>query len=539
MQTPKQVVTAPMSNKRVFYAVAILLVCHFLLIIFTFSDYGMCWDQPGLHKYGQAVMRFYASLGHDTAVRHEVLKIYGGLFEIVSNAVESFTHLGWLEARNLTSALFGLLGVWAAFRLGAIAFGPIVGLTAALFLTLTPTYYGHEFINPKDIPFAALYLLSLRYIVEMGLDFPDLRWSTTVKAGLAIGATLGMRAGGIILFPLLIGTLLVSLLWNIKGSDVRILVRTLLTRGLPHSVGILVLAWMVMLLSWPFAWKAHFGKPFFRAPFVALKEFSNYPWNSTVFFEGRLIRWNELPPNYLITLFANCLPEFILAGWLLGMIALPRVCYPRQKALNSKSLSGVVLFVAGAAPLAVIMLEHAPLYDNFRHVLFALLPLIILAAAGVWAFLESFQNETIRLVCIIAYTLAFLTTIADMRALHPYEYTYFNRLIAGGMEQANRRFEMEYWGTAFREAAIWLKEYYRPSGVSEIVYDTNALQEMTDYFVQESPAEGVKLRHPVAGEKVNVYLFFRRRNQLTEPEFGHIVYTIKREGVPFLDIVEM
>jgi hypothetical protein len=110
MQTPKQVVTAPMSNKRVFYAVAILLVCHFLLIIFTFSDYGMCWDQPGLHKYGQAVMRFYASLGHDTAVRHEVLKIYGGLFEIVSNAVEGFTHLGWLEARNLTSALLGLLG---------------------------------------------------------------------------------------------------------------------------------------------------------------------------------------------------------------------------------------------------------------------------------------------------------------------------------------------------------------------------------------------------------------------------------------------
>jgi hypothetical protein len=65
--------------------------------------------------------------------------------------------------------------------------------TAALFLTLAPTYYGHEFINPKDLPFAALYLLSLRYIVQMALDFPDLRWSYTLKAGLALGGAPGRR----------------------------------------------------------------------------------------------------------------------------------------------------------------------------------------------------------------------------------------------------------------------------------------------------------------------------------------------------------
>src|SRR5215472_13615064 len=152
-----------MSNKLANQLVAVLLGLHFLLIIATFRDYGMSWDQPIQHEYQQAVVRFYASLGHDTSAQTHELRIYGGLFEILSWAVERLTHLGWLEARNLTSALFGLLGTWASFRLGAIAFGPLVGLTAALFLTLTPTYYGHEFINPKDIPFAALYLLSLYY----------------------------------------------------------------------------------------------------------------------------------------------------------------------------------------------------------------------------------------------------------------------------------------------------------------------------------------------------------------------------------------
>ena len=538
-QNPKQVVPASPLKKPVFYAIAILLIGHFVLIILTFRDYGMCWDQPGLHRYGQAVVRFYTSFGHDTLVRHDDLKLYGGLFEIATNAVQSQTHLGWLEARTLSGALFGLLGIWTAFRLGALAFGPIVGLTAALFLALTPTYYGHEFINPKDIPFAALYLLSVRYILQISLDFPDLLWSTTFKAGLAIGATLGIRAGGLILFPFLVGGLGLSLLLNIKAKQRGILAWKLLTKGLPHSVAILILAWLIMLLSWPFAWKAHYGIPFFRAPFVALAEFSNYPWNGTVFFEGNMIRWNELPRTYLITLFANCLPEFILAGWVLGLVALLKLCFLRHKVSNAETLSAIMLLIAGAAPIVVIIVEHAPLYDNFRHVLFALLPLIVLAAAGVWTFLKFFQNETVRLICIVAYTLGMVTTIADMWALHPYEYTYFNRLIAGGMEQANQRFEMEYWGTAFREAAIWLKEYYRPPGVLEIVYDTNALREMTHYFMEQAPPEGVKFHHPVDGEKVKVYLLFRRGNQLTEPGFGHIVHTIKREGVPFLDIVEM
>jgi hypothetical protein len=539
MQSFKDVLIGPISNKRVYHAVAILLACHFLLIIFTFRDYGMSWDQPGLHEYGQTVVRFYASLGRDVTARTHELRIYGGLFEILSSAVERLTHLGWLEARNLTSALFGLLGTWASFRLGAIAFGPMVGFTAALFLTLTPAYYGHEFINPKDIPFAALYSLSLCYVVRMALDFPDLRWNNTIKAGLAVGAALGVRAGGIILFPLLAGGLFASLLWNVSRRDPRVLARKLLTTGVTHAGAVLVLAWLVMLLAWPFAWKARYGTPFFRAPFIALAQFSYYPWDSTVFFEGRLIKWTELPSHYLVTLFANSLPEFILAGWLLGLVALLRLSYSGRRALNCKSLAGMILFVAGVAPIAFIILTHAPLYDNFRHVLFAVPPLIILAAAGALAFAESFENETIRLVCLVAYTLAILTTIADMRALHPYEYTYFNRLIAGGMEQANRQFEMEYWGTSFREAAIWLNQYYRPPGVSEIVYTSNAIPELVDYYMRQAPAGGVKFRRALAGEKVKVYLVLRRQSQQTEPGWGRIVHTIERKGVPFLDIVEL
>jgi hypothetical protein len=141
-------------------------------------------------------------------------------------------------------------------------------------------------------------------------------------------------------------------------------------------------------------------------------------------------------------------------------------------------------------------------------------PLIILSAAGFWAFVESFKNKTIRLVCVVTYTVAILTTIADMRALHPYEYTYFNRLVAGGMEQANQRFEMEYWGTSFREAADWLNEYYRPVGVTEIVYTSNSLPQMVDYYMRQAPAGGGAFAGPFQAKKPkSTYSFAAKANK--------------------------
>jgi MFS family permease len=541
--------TEPRASKLACRGLIVLLVCDFLLIVFTFRDYGMSWDQAPTRAYGKTVVDFYSSLGQDTTARTRDPNnayLYGGLFEILSPGVERLTHLGWPEARDLTSALFGLVGIWATFRLGAMAFGPIVGLSSALFLTVTPVYYGHAFINPKDIPFAALYVLSLSYVLDLALEFPELRWSTTIKAGLAIGATLGMRVGGLILFPLLAGSLLASAFWNFKRLDVRAIGKKLLTSGLAHFGAVLICAWLVMLFFWPFAWKKHkgipfFGVPDFSAPFVALKEFSKYGWQGRVFFEGHQLRPSELPAHYLLTLFVNSLPEFVLAGWILGIIALVLVFYRRRRVRTRTSLSAIIIFVAGAAPIAAIIVSHALLYDNFRQVLFTIPPLIVLSAAGVWAFTRTFQNQMIHLVLVIAYTFGIITTIADMRALYPYEYIYFNRLIAGGMEQANRRFEMEYWGTSFREAALWLKQYYRPPGVSEILYSlfpSSVVPEMADYYLQQPADDGVKFRRVLEKEKPDVCLVLRRGRQHIDTPPGHIVHTIKREGIPLLEIVE-
>jgi hypothetical protein len=51
--------------------------------------------------------------------------------------------------------------------------------------------------------------------------------------------------------------------------------------------------------------------------------------------------------------------------------------------------------------------------------------------------------------------LAVLPGVTGILRLHPYEYIYYNTFI-GGEAGAFRRFEMDYWGTSYRQAADWL-----------------------------------------------------------------------------------
>jgi hypothetical protein len=208
---------------------------------------------------------------------------------------------------------------------------------------------------------------------------------------------------------------------------------------------------------------------------------------------------------------------------------------PSSRVLSNVPSRIFQVSIASQVPsVGIIVRLHG---HNFRHVLFTLPPLIILSATGVWAFARSFANETVRLALVVVYVVGILTTIADMRALHPYEYTYFNHFIAGGMLQANQRFELEYWGTSFREAVLWLNAYYRPPGVSEIVYSSNAEPELVDYYMRQWHPGEVRFRRASDGENANVYLLLRRQRQQSALSWGKIVQTIGREGVPFIDIV--
>jgi hypothetical protein len=48
----------------------------------------------------------------------------------------------------------------------------------------------------------------------------------------------------------------------------------------------------------------------------------------------------------------------------------------------------------------------------------------------------------------------------DLITLHPYQTCYFNRLLAGGLAQAGKKFDTDYWGQSYQAGAQWILEKY-------------------------------------------------------------------------------
>jgi hypothetical protein len=74
--------------------------------------------------------------------------------------------------------------------------------------------------------------------------------------------------------------------------------------------------------------------------------------------------------------------------------------------------------------------------------------------------------------------LAVLPGIVDGIRLHPYEYIYYNRLV-GGVHGAFRNYELDYWGTSYREAAAYLSSTAPANASVWVEGPTHLLQEYT------------------------------------------------------------
>jgi hypothetical protein len=105
-------------------------------------------------------------------------------------------------------------------------------------------------------------------------------------------------------------------------------------------------------------------------------------------------------------------------------------------------------------PLAGFILSRTPLYDNFRQIFF-ILPPVFLMAGIVFDKIKGTALQTALIALVV------LPGVIGIIRLHPYEYIYYNSII-GGESDAFRRFELDYWGTSYREAADWLNETAPP-----------------------------------------------------------------------------
>jgi hypothetical protein len=136
--------------------------------------------------------------------------------------------------------------------------------------------------------------------------------------------------------------------------------------------------------------------------------------------------------------------------WFLFTAGLAAVVYRSIKQREENRVLLALTTVWLILPLIGFVVTRSPLYDNFRQVFFILPPVFMIAGAA----FEKIKRPALQAALI---GLMVLPGIVDGVQLHPYEYIYYNRFI-GGVQGAFRKYELDYWGTSYREAANYLNE---------------------------------------------------------------------------------
>jgi hypothetical protein len=435
----------------------VLLVALALLIaVLTFRDYGVTWDEDVHNWYGNFVLDYYLSLfTNRTALHWRDLYNYGAIFDTAAAAVNRVSPIGVYETRHLLNALIGILGVVGCGKLGRALGGARAGLIAALLLLLTPNYYGQMFNNPKDIPFAVGVVWATYYTVSIVPLLPRPPIPMLIKLGMAVGMTMGVRIGGLLLVCELGLLLALDSLWRMIAARRAVLLITSSWAAFWRVfLPVVLVAYPVMLLFWPWGQIDPIENPL-----RALAFFSHQSFPFQTLFAGRFVPASDLPWTYLPTYITVALPELILVLLLCApVIAAAAVWSKRYRIYREQALSHFVLGFGIAFPVGFAISIKVVLFDGMRHFIFVL-PLIAVAAALVGgqacARLARFRYRWPIYGALAIYGLAHISV---MVMLHPNQYIYYNGFV-GGVEGAQRKFKLDYWANSYAEAVQGLEHY--------------------------------------------------------------------------------
>ena len=132
----------------------VVLAVVALVAAATFRSYGLGWDDYTHAEYAELLIRLYASGFTDqAALSFANLYMYGGGFDVIAELMHRALGSDLFETRRLLGAIVGIAGLAVTWRVARRVGGPLAGLAAVVILALTPNYYGHMFMNPKDAPF--------------------------------------------------------------------------------------------------------------------------------------------------------------------------------------------------------------------------------------------------------------------------------------------------------------------------------------------------------------------------------------------------
>ena len=470
---------------------SVLALAGFALVgMAVLDDYGIWIDEDFQRRIAQAVVDYV--LGDDGALRALVPyhdRFYGVVFEaplvLIERLLGPEDTRAVLLSRHLLTHLFFLAGGLAASLLAyRLCRSRWLALFALLVFVLHPRLYAHSFLNSKDVPFLAMFMIAL-YLVHRA--FRQGGPGAFAACGAAVGVLTNLRIMGVLLFAAVLALRALDLV-QADGQAQR--------RRVLRSAGVFVLAGALTLYAVsPALW----SNPFELTEAFAI--FSRYPHRPAMLFQGEIIRWPEIPAHYLPTWIAITTPPAVLALSLAGAaaVALDALARPGEALRNTDARFGLLLAACPVLTVLAAVVLNANVYDGWRQVYFLYAPISLLAVLGLRRLESLCVRPALRTVVRVLAVASVAATVWEMVLIHPYQMSWFNPLVDRRTPDYLRtRYDMASWGAAHREGLEYLLRRH-PAAAIPLLGDDQARRNLrilpaTDrhriLFIRDVPEAG-------------------------------------------------
>ncbi len=463
-------VTRPGFN----YSILLKVLLPSLLLIMLISSFwfGLSGDEPYANGMGKAAWDFIKSFGKDRRIfdlpdainRDGVLTYYGNIFDIICIWLNWISPFDEYTTRHLFNAFIGWVGILYTVRLLKRYWGARVAVIGALMMFLFPFYFGHAMNNPKDVPMATFYVMGVYYLLRFFENYDQLSIKDYLWLIISIILAIDVRVSGLLLITYIPILFLLHLDQMSKISKAKGWVKTLLP-----LVIVSVLSYLGCSIFWPYAALNPISNPINALDFL-----SNFKVAMPAIWEGVMMNSKELPSNYLTRSILITSPWVFLIG--LGISALFLLLY--WKKIPSKKVLGFIVFTS-VFPLMYIIYKQSNVYHLWRHVIFVLPGLIVLASLG-YEHLTKFIKAPISLGMTVFFLLL-LEPIIFTAKTFPNNINYFNSTV-DGVEGAYGNYDVEYYYNSMKPCIDYVENEILKNANDTVFVVTNGYHLADQYW---------------------------------------------------------
>ena len=437
----------------------VFIFFFFLLLIGLriYKDYGVHWDEPNNQSFGN---RWYSFVS-DPSYRRSFDKVkiqshdlvHGPFFEVLlvflqKNVFKQNSSRDIILNRHLCNFLLFYLGVCFFYLLCQFHFKDWrIALLSCSFLVFSPRIFADAFYNTVDLAFLSVFIIAM---------YTMLRWCEMRSFSVAAAHAF---VCAILIDIKLVGILVLFFTFIFYWVDLK---KSSTVRSPIRAAGVfmfyVVLLPLLIFLFWPLLWRDTFMN--LRSVFVHLRTFSN---GSPRLFLGKVLDNSNKPWYFAPLWIIITTPLFYFFCFLCGFIDQLVSLFQRPRGWTF-SKRNVLIFLAWLA--VPLLFGPGKLYNGWRHLFFIYPAFLIFAASGwlvLWrysggVFKGGFRN-TLRWTLVAATVLSFMNTAYFMVRNHPYQNVYFNALAGRDMEEVKGKFELDYWGLAYRQGLEYILEH--------------------------------------------------------------------------------